>query len=189
MSVSQERLTGNLGAARAGKPNAHKIGQKFWPLAGPAVRLGATTLLGSHQMRKAPDSSFSRTRTRWIKYVVRTPPLLLDFSCLGLGDLAVSQPLCFLRVAWHLGTERVLQLNDFFVLELISNACPRLDSDPGQLTREASAIPLLHHRTLEALRLKRRMRSRLEDSRVGHLSVYTILNWAWKTALPSANDG
>ncbi|KER27862.1 LOW QUALITY PROTEIN: hypothetical protein T265_13696 [Opisthorchis viverrini] len=35
----------------------------------------------------------------------------LDFSCLGLGNLAVSQPSCFLLVTWHLGTERVLQLN------------------------------------------------------------------------------
>ncbi|KAG5452513.1 hypothetical protein CSKR_103318 [Clonorchis sinensis] len=32
--------------------------------------------------------------------------------CLGLGNLAVSQPSCFLCVAWQLGTERVLQLND-----------------------------------------------------------------------------
>ncbi|KAG5454825.1 hypothetical protein CSKR_108370 [Clonorchis sinensis] len=30
----------------------------------------------------------------------------------GLGNLAVSQPSRFLRVAWQLGTERVLQLND-----------------------------------------------------------------------------
>ncbi|KAG5447535.1 hypothetical protein CSKR_101305 [Clonorchis sinensis] len=44
--------------------------------------------------------------------VVRTPPLPLDFPCLGLGNLAVSQPSCFIRVAWQLGTERVLQLND-----------------------------------------------------------------------------
>ncbi|KAG5449710.1 hypothetical protein CSKR_103085 [Clonorchis sinensis] len=31
--------------------------------------------------------------------------------CLGLGNLAVSQPSCFLRVAWQLGTGRVLQLD------------------------------------------------------------------------------
>ncbi|KAG5449112.1 hypothetical protein CSKR_100233 [Clonorchis sinensis] len=30
----------------------------------------------------------------------------------GLGNLAVSQPSCFLRMAWQLGTERVLQLNN-----------------------------------------------------------------------------
>ncbi|KAG5450905.1 hypothetical protein CSKR_109256, partial [Clonorchis sinensis] len=35
--------------------------------------------------------------------------------CLGLGNLAVSQPSCFLPVAWQLDTERVLQLNDFFI--------------------------------------------------------------------------
>ncbi|KER19269.1 hypothetical protein T265_11900 [Opisthorchis viverrini] len=32
----------------------------------------------------------------------------------GLGNLAVSQPTCFLLMAWQLGTERMLQLNDFF---------------------------------------------------------------------------
>ncbi|KAG5445339.1 hypothetical protein CSKR_111091 [Clonorchis sinensis] len=46
--------------------------------------------------------------------VVRTRPLPLDFPRLGFGNLAVSQPSCFLRVAWQLGTERVPQLNDFF---------------------------------------------------------------------------
>ncbi|KAG5453067.1 hypothetical protein CSKR_106233 [Clonorchis sinensis] len=37
----------------------------------------------------------------------------LDFPCLGLGDLALSQPSCFILAAWQLGTERMLQLNDF----------------------------------------------------------------------------
>ncbi|KAG5450969.1 hypothetical protein CSKR_105278 [Clonorchis sinensis] len=46
--------------------------------------------------------------------VVRTRPLPLEFPCLGLGNLEVSQPSCNLRLAWQLGTERVLQLNDFF---------------------------------------------------------------------------
>ncbi|KER28660.1 hypothetical protein T265_04535 [Opisthorchis viverrini] len=46
--------------------------------------------------------------------VVRTRPLPLDFPCLGMGDLAVCQPSCFLRVAWQLGTGRVLQLNDHY---------------------------------------------------------------------------
>ncbi|GAA48225.1 hypothetical protein CLF_101338 [Clonorchis sinensis] len=32
----------------------------------------------------------------------------------GLSVLAVYQSSCFLRVAWQLGTERVLELNDFF---------------------------------------------------------------------------
>ncbi|KAG5449455.1 Voltage-dependent P/Q-type calcium channel subunit alpha-1A [Clonorchis sinensis] len=45
--------------------------------------------------------------------VVRTRPPPLDFPCLGLGILAVTQSPCFLWVAWQLGTERVLQLNDF----------------------------------------------------------------------------
>ncbi|KER28151.1 hypothetical protein T265_04981 [Opisthorchis viverrini] len=42
--------------------------------------------------------------------VVRTRPLPLDFPCLGLGNLAVSQPSCFLHVAWQLGTRRRLDL-------------------------------------------------------------------------------
>ncbi|KAG5452055.1 hypothetical protein CSKR_111099 [Clonorchis sinensis] len=38
----------------------------------------------------------------------------------GLGNLAVSQPSCFLWVAWQLGTERVLQLNNVFLSPSIS---------------------------------------------------------------------
>ncbi|KAG5451644.1 hypothetical protein CSKR_109126 [Clonorchis sinensis] len=49
------------------------------------------------------------------KVRVSNPPLLLDFPCLGLGNLTVSQLSCFLRVAWQLGTERMLQLNDLFI--------------------------------------------------------------------------
>ncbi|KER27945.1 hypothetical protein T265_05144 [Opisthorchis viverrini] len=45
--------------------------------------------------------------------VFQIPPLPLDFRCLGLGNLALPQPSCFPRVAWQLGTKRVLQLNDF----------------------------------------------------------------------------
>ncbi|KER30541.1 hypothetical protein T265_13151, partial [Opisthorchis viverrini] len=51
--------------------------------------------------------------------VVRTRPLLLDFRCLGLGDLAVSQSLCLLRVALQLDTERVLQLEDFSITPFV----------------------------------------------------------------------
>ncbi|KER27067.1 hypothetical protein T265_05826 [Opisthorchis viverrini] len=42
------------------------------------------------------------------------PDLCHSTSRLGLGNRTVSQPSCNLRVAWHLGTERVLQPNDFF---------------------------------------------------------------------------
>ncbi|KER22744.1 hypothetical protein T265_14788, partial [Opisthorchis viverrini] len=38
--------------------------------------------------------------------VARTRPPPLDFPSLGLGNLAVSQSSCNLRVAWQLGTER-----------------------------------------------------------------------------------
>ncbi|KAG5445494.1 hypothetical protein CSKR_100982, partial [Clonorchis sinensis] len=44
--------------------------------------------------------------------VVRTRPLPLAYPCLGLGQLVVSQPSYFLLAAWHLGIERMLQLND-----------------------------------------------------------------------------
>ncbi|KER33217.1 hypothetical protein T265_00906 [Opisthorchis viverrini] len=45
--------------------------------------------------------------------VVRTRPQRLDFPCLGLGNPVVPQPSCFFRVAWHLCTGRVSQLNNF----------------------------------------------------------------------------
>ncbi|KER21505.1 hypothetical protein T265_10193 [Opisthorchis viverrini] len=50
--------------------------------------------------------------------MVRTRPSSVDFPCLGLSNLAVSQPSCFLRVAWQLGTDRVLQLNDYYIIYL-----------------------------------------------------------------------
>ncbi|KER32681.1 hypothetical protein T265_12775, partial [Opisthorchis viverrini] len=40
--------------------------------------------------------------------VGRTRPLPLDFHCLGLDNLAVSQPSCFLLMAWQLDPGRVL---------------------------------------------------------------------------------
>ncbi|KAG5441543.1 hypothetical protein CSKR_109742 [Clonorchis sinensis] len=45
--------------------------------------------------------------------VIPTGPLPLDFRSLGLANLAVSQPSRFLRVAWQLDTEGILQLNDY----------------------------------------------------------------------------
>ncbi|KAG5441943.1 hypothetical protein CSKR_107977, partial [Clonorchis sinensis] len=48
-----------------------------------------------------------------VRSVVRIRPLPLDFPCLGLGNLALSQPSCFLLVAWQLGTKTVLQLNSY----------------------------------------------------------------------------
>ncbi|KAG5449895.1 Annexin B11 [Clonorchis sinensis] len=76
----------------------------------------------SRQFEADQGKSLAQPLTR--RSVVRTPPLPLDFSCLGVDNLAVSQPSCNLWVAWQLGTERVLQLNDLrkisgrrFVLE------------------------------------------------------------------------
>ncbi|KAG5448779.1 hypothetical protein CSKR_107733 [Clonorchis sinensis] len=72
-------------------------------------------------------------RTRWlsdwsanlltVKSVVRTWPLHIDFSCLGLDNLEVAQPLCLLRASWQLGIERVLPLNDFQVLKIKISRC------------------------------------------------------------------
>ncbi|KAG5451169.1 hypothetical protein CSKR_102663 [Clonorchis sinensis] len=60
----------------------------------------------------APDGpSGWRAKLLTGRSVVRTQRLPLNFPCLDLGNLAVSQPSCFLRVAWQLGIERVLQLN------------------------------------------------------------------------------
>ncbi|KAG5446516.1 hypothetical protein CSKR_101480 [Clonorchis sinensis] len=49
------------------------------------------------------------------KVLVWTRPLPLDFSCLGLDNLAVSKASCFIRVAWQSGTEKVLQLDCFLL--------------------------------------------------------------------------
>ncbi|KAG5442903.1 hypothetical protein CSKR_107392 [Clonorchis sinensis] len=109
--------------------------------------------------------------------VVRTRLLPLDFPCLGLGNLAVSQPSCFLRVAWQLGTERVLQLNSQFqkhirynlqMEQIITKLSPRnWPSNPSKnrplrksnlskfrlLKRPASgsALSLQNYRTVERL--------------------------------------
>ncbi|KAG5454662.1 hypothetical protein CSKR_104966 [Clonorchis sinensis] len=85
------------------------------------------------------------SRARWPKWLEReftdrkvrgsNPTSALDFPCLGLLNLAVSQPLFNLRVAWQLDTERVLQLND-------SNAhCCRVDfhSEKGPSTHNAGS--------------------------------------------------
>ncbi|KAG5454233.1 hypothetical protein CSKR_111774 [Clonorchis sinensis] len=42
----------------------------------------------------------------------------LNWSCLGLGNVIESQLYSFVRTPCQLGTERVLQTNDFFVVEI-----------------------------------------------------------------------
>ncbi|KAG5453505.1 Ubiquitin-like modifier-activating enzyme 6 [Clonorchis sinensis] len=64
--------------------------------------------------------------------LVRTRPLPLDFPCLGLGNLAVSQPSCFPRVTWQLGTERVLQLDNFFTGRMGKEADYDRDEDEAK---------------------------------------------------------
>ncbi|KER26604.1 hypothetical protein T265_06178 [Opisthorchis viverrini] len=76
-------------------------------------------------VKGASSKILSPTRGRDGPSAVRTRLLPLDFPCLGLGNLTISQPSC-LRVAWQLGTERVLQLNDFclfFTRALYVNSC------------------------------------------------------------------
>ncbi|KAG5449597.1 hypothetical protein CSKR_101581 [Clonorchis sinensis] len=61
--------------------------------------------------------------TRWFKWLERqftdrkvhgsNPTSALDFPFLSLGNLAVSQPSCFLLVAWQLGTEKVLRRKQY----------------------------------------------------------------------------
>ncbi|KER33510.1 hypothetical protein T265_00625 [Opisthorchis viverrini] len=57
---------------------------------------------------------------RWPEWLDRE---FTDRKVRGLGNLAVSQPSCFLRVAWRLGTGRVLQLNAFFGGGILSSRC------------------------------------------------------------------
>ncbi|KAG5441015.1 Ras-specific guanine nucleotide-releasing factor 2 [Clonorchis sinensis] len=64
-------------------------------------------------MRTRAGTVVTSSRRSKRRSVVRTRPLPVDFPCLGLGNLAVSQPSCFLPVARHLSTERVLQPNVF----------------------------------------------------------------------------
>ncbi|KAG5452951.1 Solute carrier 12 member 9, partial [Clonorchis sinensis] len=59
------------------------------------------------------------------KSVVRTQPRHFDCPYRGSDNLAVSQLSCFLRVAWQLGTEMVLQLNDCYLF-IISALLPCL---------------------------------------------------------------
>ncbi|KAG5454113.1 hypothetical protein CSKR_110488 [Clonorchis sinensis] len=66
------------------------------------------------------------TGARWLKWLGRkfadrkvrgsNPTSASDFRCLDLGNLTISQPSCFLLVAWQLSTERVLQPNDYHFL-------------------------------------------------------------------------
>ncbi|KAG5443665.1 hypothetical protein CSKR_102563 [Clonorchis sinensis] len=53
----------------------------------------------------------------------------LDFTCQGLGNLAVFQPSFFLRVVWQIDPEKMPQLNDlfsllFFIMRLNANLWP-----------------------------------------------------------------
>ncbi|KER24340.1 hypothetical protein T265_07979 [Opisthorchis viverrini] len=78
------------------------------------------------------------------KFVVRTRPLPLEIPYLGLGDLVVSQPSCLLRVAWQLGTERVLQLDEVTWI-----------SFPYTTYRQTTECAALGHLIFQSLRYSR----------------------------------
>ncbi|KAG5445264.1 hypothetical protein CSKR_110430 [Clonorchis sinensis] len=86
---------------------------------------------------------YSRYRDTCIytrRSVFRIRPLHVDF-CVGLDNLAVSQPSCFLQVAWQLGTKRVLRLNDWIGSTFIM-LCERQDDgvNTSDLIRNENAL-------------------------------------------------
>ncbi|KAG5441238.1 hypothetical protein CSKR_102452 [Clonorchis sinensis] len=84
-----------------------------YPVAVPGFELRTSDMQVISLRKKGRDGSSGQSANLLTgRSVVRTRPLALDFPCLGLGNLAVSQPSCLHRVAWQFGTERVLQLND-----------------------------------------------------------------------------
>ncbi|KAG5448238.1 hypothetical protein CSKR_105737 [Clonorchis sinensis] len=85
--------------------------------------LSCSTVLSDIQCLSARDGSVVILTGRC---VVRTRPLPLDFSFLGLGNLAVSQHSCFLLVARQLGTQRALQLNSLSAPEQVITHVPTL---------------------------------------------------------------
>ncbi|KER23378.1 hypothetical protein T265_14650, partial [Opisthorchis viverrini] len=94
-----------------------KLGQ---PGSIPALVLPSSSMAARHRKGvTAKRNKWSNLPTR--KSGVRTPPLPLDFPYIDLGNLAVSQPSCNLWVAWQLGTEKLLQLNDFFTCAILTD--------------------------------------------------------------------
>ncbi|KAG5454031.1 hypothetical protein CSKR_102058 [Clonorchis sinensis] len=59
--------------------------------------------------------------TQWLRFIVRTQPWALECSCLRLGSVSLPHTSCFLQMAWKPGTERVLQLNDYYRLVLLQD--------------------------------------------------------------------
>ncbi|KAG5452999.1 hypothetical protein CSKR_109419 [Clonorchis sinensis] len=117
----------------ASRLNLSRLGQ---PGSIPALVLLSCGMANRHRKRVTAEQcvaisrksyqlkheAYAQPRARWLggqraniltgRSVVRTRSLPLDFFCPDLGNLAASQPSCFLLVAWKLGTERVIQLND-----------------------------------------------------------------------------
>ncbi|KAG5444601.1 Yip1 member 1 [Clonorchis sinensis] len=119
----------------------------------------------------------------------------------GLGSLAVSQPSCFPRVTWQLGTERVLQLNSFFSSEHhsllalqvgVETACTpvlrrcQLNCDKKSFSCSTLSVPNCHatinkHDGLDTVRLaKSRLGKPRGRGRVRTTSLYfRLLRTRW----------
>ncbi|KER32168.1 hypothetical protein T265_12864, partial [Opisthorchis viverrini] len=78
-----------------------------------SVMFSWTTILNNDREQQSSGANLLIGRS-----AVRTRLLHFDF-CLDVNNLAVSQPSCFLRVTWHLGIERVLQLGDYLFIIII----------------------------------------------------------------------
>ncbi|KER21882.1 hypothetical protein T265_14990, partial [Opisthorchis viverrini] len=94
------------------------------PSSGMAVRhlKGETAERFTHSFIWYVGETFLATTYTWLSgrsanslTVVQTRSLPLVLPCLGLCNLAISQPSCNLRVAWQLGTLRVRQRNDLLI--------------------------------------------------------------------------
>ncbi|KAG5450060.1 hypothetical protein CSKR_113375, partial [Clonorchis sinensis] len=71
----------------------------------PALLLPLCGMSARHRKVRQEDSVV-RERTYWPGSPWFEPDLYLNFPCLGLGNLAISHPPCFLLVAWQSGTGR-----------------------------------------------------------------------------------
>ncbi|KER20302.1 hypothetical protein T265_11111 [Opisthorchis viverrini] len=113
-----------LPLSRLGRPGS--IPALVLPSCGMAARHRKRATVGTltqlDHSHRTPATSFSiYWCARWPKWLQReftdrkvrgsNPTSASRLPCLGLGNLAVSQLSCFLRLAWRLGTKRVLLLN------------------------------------------------------------------------------
>ncbi|KER24068.1 hypothetical protein T265_14499, partial [Opisthorchis viverrini] len=115
--VTAKRLSYLITARDIPSHSATLIGVSLGPdkiLLVPAssrIRIQSSGYPDTYCIQRGRDGSVYRALTGMSVARIQPPPP--DFPCLGLGNLAVSQPPCFLWIAWQLSTERVLRLNDY----------------------------------------------------------------------------